>query len=1129
LPDDERPKRLSLRWGNLGELPAEICELTWLQELDLGGNYLTSLPKALSLLEHLEVLRLALNDFTTVPDELGELRNLRVLDLSYNELRDCPALVARLPALEELNLNHNVLGKFPVVGDLGNLRRLSLSSVALREIPVDLQSLGELEYLDIGNGTPLPADPGGHRVFPVRADPVEDPRLARGWDNVLPSLPSSVKDLVGLTELRCFGVSLEALPPEIAWLGELEVLELGGNALTELPAEIGSLASLTDLGLTDNALVTLPQELGQLDQLATLSARGNRLEQLPEFVGDLVNLAVLDVGENRLVSIAPVSALEALTELEIDQNRIETLPSAIDQLTELSIVRANGNLLRCLPDAVGRVQSLSVLDLRDNELTQLPGSLADLSPELDLRVEGNPLVDPLPLLLRSGVPDLFTYLRSLDEAVPQYEAKLLLVGEGKVGKSSLIAALRGEVFVADRPTTHGIELKPLELRHPSDDVSLLLNVWDFGGQEIYRITHQFFFSRRALYVVVWNPREGQEAGAVEEWCRRIRLRIGSDARVVIVATHADERRADLDYDGLRERSGGLVVASHAVDSRSGTGIEDLRRALAVHAAALPQMGELLNPRWRAAREDALSRDQPQITYAQFEDLSRGHGLSADDTEALVKLLHELGHVIYYSDDEGLQDVVVLNPEWLTKAISYVLEDRDIAAHGGLAEHARLREIWSTRGPEYPARYHPYFLRLMEKFDVSYRVPDGTASLIAQLVPFAHPRIPWQTGRTRELSLVCELDEPADGLIAWLTVRHHRFSTGAHWRRGVFLEHRDYRSQAVMELDKDTHLGVKVVGPSPEAFFTILRDGIEHLIRQRWKGLGYRILVPCNGRLDDGKPCPEQFKYHQLERARERGRAIWECPECATEHDLTKLLTGFESAPAGTTAAQLERLSDQLTEVQAEVHDVVSTTAQIGYGVRQVLRAVTAEITDCPRLFHLTRQQRSLPTPRALISDAYRLTLWCEHSDHEHPILGQTYSLEIAKERLAAVLPYAALVVRILRSVLPVAGAIVDASFANEDRNGVTADIDLMKALVDSVRLANMESDRAFPGTGLSRLEGQGLRAFRALLFETDPSKGFAGLQRRQAASGDFVWICPEHYRSYDPGLPEFPGVAAAPM
>ena len=61
-------------------------------------------------------------------------------------------------------------------------------------------------------------------------------------------------------------------------------------------------------------------------------------------------------------------------------------------------------------------------------------------------------------------------------------------------------------------------------------------------------------------------------------------------------------------------------------------------------------------------------------------------------------MHDLGQIIYYGDDEGLKDVVVLNPEWLTKAISYVLEDRVTRDAYGILDHRRLKEIWQD-GPD----------------------------------------------------------------------------------------------------------------------------------------------------------------------------------------------------------------------------------------------------------------------------------------------------------------------------------------------------------------------------------------------------------------------------------------------
>ena len=43
----------------------------------------------------------------------------------------------------------------------------------------------------------------------------------------------------------------------------------------------------------------------------------------------------------------------------------------------------------------------------------------------------------------------------------------------------------------------------------------------------------------------------------------------------------------------------------------------------------------------------------------------------------------LSHLIHFRGDEVLQDTVILKPEWLSKAISFVLEDKQTNEDKGL--------------------------------------------------------------------------------------------------------------------------------------------------------------------------------------------------------------------------------------------------------------------------------------------------------------------------------------------------------------------------------------------------------------------------------------------------------------
>ncbi|MBV9011064.1 MAG: hypothetical protein JO272_03260 [Pseudonocardiales bacterium] len=797
-----------------------------------------------------------------------------------------------------------------------------------------------------------------------------------------------------------------------------------------------------------------------------------------------------------------------------------------------------------LPE-LGGATWLQRLDLSGNLIANLPPELGKLPDTVSLKLDGNPLREPLPELYERGVQPLLAYLRGLTAgATARYEAKLILVGEGNVGKSSLVASLQGQEFVEERPTTHGIHISRLRVPNPDNDGFITLNTWDFGGQEVYRVTHQFFFSRRCLYLLVWRPREGQEENAVEEWCRRIRLRIGADARVLIVATHADERRSELDYPELRRQFGELLVGHCEIDNRTQRGIDQLKTEISRVAATLPQMGELMSEKWMAVRSDLQKLDTPQIPYSRFDAICAERGVESDQRSALIGLLHDLGHLIYYGDDDGLRDIVILQPEWLTKAIGYVLEDEATAHAGGVIKHSQLHSIWQNpeRDVQYPPQHHAYFLRLMEKFDVSYRVPDEDQSLVAQLAPYDQPELPWGLGSPvepgiRELQIVCRMSDIAPGIMAWLTVRNHRFSTRRHWRRGVFLEHTPQLAQALLIHAGAKELHLRVRAPSPDYFFSVLRDSIEDLIRRRWEGLSYDLIIPCLQVLEDGSRCTGQFELHSLQKYREQDIPTVRCARCIKERSVSELMTGFAS-PESQIAQLRESIYESTTRIRQDIHDyatrqehrLVVQAAETAHQLRILLKAVTCEAPDCPRLFTLVERQPGSRVCFPWSREHFRLTLWCEHPGHEHLLLEAQYEFTQPKHWFVTIAPYILVLNKVLQVTVLVACAaqgahmpeVADAALRvaiperDYDYEKVKKDLDLMKALVDRLQ------KRVVADSGVANVGGAEFRALRELLLELDPARLFGGLRRVLTPEGDYLWICPPHYREYDPGLPELP-------
>ena len=142
----------------------------------------------------------------------------------------------------------------------------------------------------------------------------------------------------------------------------------------------------------------------------------------------------------------------------------------IGQLTNLVHLYLHYNRIRELPPDIGQLTKLKELTLTQNPLSKIPYEIGNLTEiqRLDLEDCAN-LLTPPPEIINQGTPQAMNFLRELQrDSTTRVEAKLLVVGEGGTGKTTLLQALRGN---AERSisTTHGIELGCYKLKHPIKD------------------------------------------------------------------------------------------------------------------------------------------------------------------------------------------------------------------------------------------------------------------------------------------------------------------------------------------------------------------------------------------------------------------------------------------------------------------------------------------------------------------------------------------------------------------------------------------------------------------------------------------------------------------------------------
>lgn len=818
---------------------------------------------------------------------------------------------------------------------------LDLSKLGLTALPPEIGALTALQELALNDNqlTAVPPEIGSLVALKV---------LSLN-DNQLTTLPPKIAELKYLQRLWLENNRLTTLLPGIGELKALSWLSLNNNHLTNLPKEIGALAELVVLLLDDNRLAALPPEIGAAKSLGVLSIRNNHLSDLPPEIGTLMALEFLLLSNNHFATLpSEIGALTALRALHLADNQFTTLSPEICALTSLQQLSLRNNQLTYLPPEIGALTSLDMLGLEYNQLTNLPQEISNLTALRALDIEANPLPQSYFNALDIGIESLFTLLRSLeDDTTPLYEAKLLITGEGNVGKSWALAALRGDnphEYVGQGNTTWGIDRGELPLPHPEEpDCTLHLNTWDFGGQAVYRVTHQFFFSEQAIFLLVWNPREGVTKCRVREWLRTIALRTGSDvprnappgtepkprARVIMVATHAEAEGGNYNpeygHDSLDADLQAIIVGAIEVDSSTGYNIGKLREIVARHAAALPEMGTPFNTNWAAARNAVLDvrGKHPWITFGRFSEICAEHGVTETaDQRALAGIfMNRLGRAVWYGPGAGesvedtdalLADTFVLDAVWLSRAFVQVLEDKATRSSGGMLDHRRFPDIWTEHGRDGWHRYAPEeyqrISRIMRKFDVALptQASAGERSLVPQLVPAIRPDLPWTEPKDAPgnglVRLASQLDYQADGLMARFIAAsepHHVYEEGKglFWQDGIFLrDSSSFNNEAVVSVEgkEKPYITLTVSGDQPGFLMNELHRTLES-VTAFWKGLTRTDYILCPTRHADDSYCRGRFKFDTvLRRAAKETVQELDCQECDREWTPAELLHGLQA-------------------------------------------------------------------------------------------------------------------------------------------------------------------------------------------------------------------------------------------
>jgi internalin A len=707
--------------------------------------------------------------------------------------------------------------------------------------------------------------------------------------------------------------SISIIPNSVFAMKELETLILDDNSIELIPDDICELTKLKELSINNNKITKISKNIAKLTKLETLSIAGNSLDELPIQIFNILNLKNLFCYDNKLSQLN--KEIKKLTNLEVlilSNNNIYELPPEIGLLSNLQELDLSFNQLYVLPDSILQLINLESLDLFNNQLSGLPKIVNELPSLVNLSLSNNPIELPPPEIAierdmtDSNIGKIRNFFKEYASGNTDYlfEIKLLLVGEGRVGKTSIAKKLTTPKYeLQDEHSTEGIDIKPWIISKndfiKNEEIkikpkkNLRINIWDFGGQEIYHATHQFFLTKRSMYLLVTESRQEDKPDDFFYWLNCIKI-FGDNSPAIIVQNKCDQPIKDIPFKEFQKEFSN-IISLQRISCKHGFGqtIIDLKeeiKRIVSNTNLLPHLGSPLPQVWIEVRKDIESLQDKKLDYLDFDEylkICKKHELSEKRAIFLSEFFHDVGVVLHFHKDWELKDTLFINHEWVTNGVYKVLDNLNIILKHGIFNKDDLEQIWKQK------RYYNKrreLLALMKKFELCFEIePDKY--LLPQLLPVDEVEYEWDDSKV-QLKYYYQYKFMPKGILTRLIVKRNcDIYNSKYWRYGVILEYAETKA-LIREKYFDRKLTIDITGKNKKLMLQIIQKSIKE-IHADFSNIEVEEMVPCNCDECVSTIIPNFYKLSELELRQKKQKDTIECYKSYAHVSINSILSNIQ--------------------------------------------------------------------------------------------------------------------------------------------------------------------------------------------------------------------------------------------
>lgn len=463
------------------------------------------------------------------------------------------------------------------------------------------------------------------------------------------------------------------------------------------------------------------------------------------------------------------------------------------------------------------------------------------------------------------------------------------------------------------------------------------NIWDFGGQDIYHSTHQYFLTRRSFYLFITEARKDLRFDEFNYWLHIINT-LAPGCPVLVVQNKADQPHKIQDIEAYAKDFESIAhkkIIEISCDNTSDkwesvykAKLEDLKQLIyqVLKDGKLPGFGGELPKKWvevRRALKAMEDKHIDHIPYAEYEQICKKFNLTDSSVITLRNYFNDIG-VFTYFDDIDLSNTVFLNHEYVTDALYKVLDNEQIQNHNGQFKKEDLKDIW--KAAKYKDKLSQlYRLLIHSRFKICYECADGTCMVPSHFTTSAKT-ISWQNENDL-LQFRFNFNFMPKGILGRLIVSMSSYIyKDTYWQFGVLLKYNDAVALVTeVHFENQSNIHLSIEGKDRTEFLHILSKEIVELCNV-FPNLNYDKEYACI--CSDCKGAAKKYYHseHSIKKAREKNKPTVECKISLDDMDILALLGmyGF-SKEAPSIHDRFDNLDRSLERKTEELKGVIFNT------------------------------------------------------------------------------------------------------------------------------------------------------------------------------------------------------------